>query len=991
MRVPTTDVPRRSIGPRAWLIGAAIVLLLLVTSLRGIARFYTDFLWFDEVGFADTWRSLLAAKIVPAAIFSAIFFVVMLLNLYIADRIAPRQRSMGTEDEIIEKYRTYVAPYAGRLRVGVSLFFAIVMGGGVAAQWRDWILFSNAVDFGVDDRQFGRDIGFYVFRLPFLEFAFDWAFAALLVVLIVTAVFHYVNGGIRLQSPFQRVTPQVKVHLSVILALMALTKTAQYYLGRYELMFSHRGVVDGAGYTDVKAQLPALNFLMIISIAAAVLFIANIFRRGWVFPIIAVGLWGFISIVVGTIYPAYIQRIQVQPNEFSREQPYIERNIEATRKAFGLDKVEERDYEYTEDIDAADVRANQATLQNARLWDPDALAAPDDRTGAFEALEALKPYFAFRDVDVDRYSSGLDSKLPAMVSVRELDTDNIPSRTWTNSHLVYTHGYGAVIAAANEVDNAEPSFLVSNIPPEGEPGLELEEPGIYFGENLGGFAVVDTKVPEIEPARGDEEQETRYGGEGGVSASSFVRKAALALRFGSWDLFASGQLTGDSRILYLRDIRDRVETAAPFLDFDADPYPVVLDGRVTWVVDAYTTTNRYPYSQSTRPDDLPAGSGLNKEFNYVRNSVKATVDAYDGTVQFYVIDPDDPIVRAYRKAFPDLFRDVEDAPDGLAEHWRYPEDLFKVQTDHYSEYHMTDVREFYGKEDLWDITPDTGEVEPATPGTTGTTVRGNDGGRNSTLSSTDDPVDPLYQTLRLPGEEQAEFVITRPFVPRGRANQLTAFMVARSDPGRYGRLVVYDTPDAVAPSPAQAATAIESQEQISEQFTLLSRAGSRVFQGAVQLLPIDDSILYMRPIWVVGSGASPFPRLRFVAMTHGQDAVLGRNVREAIAALFEDGPIVPPDAVEDPTEPQEPTEPEEPTEPTEPTEPLPDDVDELLAQAQEEFELAEEARAESLAEYERHIRRAQDLVAEAQRLLDGGAPAPTTTPPTTVAPAAGEL
>ncbi|MDQ1519335.1 MAG: uncharacterized protein QOI55_408, partial [Actinomycetota bacterium] len=458
MRVPTTDVPRRSFGPRAWLIGAAILLLLLVTSLRGIARFYTDFLWFDEVGFSRTWRSLLAAKIVPAVIFSVIFFVVMLVNLYLADRVAPRHRAMGSEDEIIEKYRTYVAPYAGRLRVGVAVFFALVMGGGVSGQWRQWILFANSVSFHKKDPQFHKDLGFYVFRLPFMQFAVGWTFAALLVVLLVTAVFHYVNGGIRLQSPFQRVTPQVKVHLSVILALMALTKTVQYYLARYELMFSHRGAVDGPGYTDIKAQLPALNFLMIISIAAAVLFIANIFRRGWVFPIIAVGLWGFISIVVGTIYPAYIQRIQVQPNEFSREQPYIKRNIQATRAAFGLDKIKSRNLNYKENIDSSDVRDNQATLDNARLWDPPELV------DTFKAIQEFKTYLAFNDADVDRYKSGVVS-ITSLISARELDPTQLPSRTWTNAHLRYTHGYAAAVAAGNTVNGDRPSFLVSDIPP----------------------------------------------------------------------------------------------------------------------------------------------------------------------------------------------------------------------------------------------------------------------------------------------------------------------------------------------------------------------------------------------------------------------------------------------------------------------------------------------------------------------------------------------
>jgi hypothetical protein len=813
-----------------------------------------------------------------------------------------------------------------------------------------------------------------VFRLPFLQFAVGWSFAALLVVLIVTAVFHYVNGGIRLQSPFQRVTPQVKVHLSVILALMALTKTVQYYLARYELLFSHRGVVDGAGYTDIKAQLPALNFLMIISIAAAVLFIANIFRRGWVFPIIAVGLWGFISIVVGTIYPAYIQRIQVQPNEFSREQPYIKRNITATRAAFGLDNshVVTHGFSYKENIDAADVNDDKASLDNARLWDPSAL------TDAFKALQEIKPYLAFNDVDVDRYKVGVDPKLPAMISSRELDATHIPSRTWTNTHLVYTHGYSAVIAAANAVDGADPSFLSSEIPPTGE--ITVDQPGIYYGENLGGFAVVNTKVDEIEPAAGDTERKTNYTGRGGVKTSSFVRKAALALRFGSWDLFVSGQINASSRVLYMRDIRDRVKTAAPFLDFDADPYPVVLNGKVLWVIDGYTTTDRYPYSQSLHPGPLPPGSGLDHDFNYVRNSVKATVDAYDGTVKFYVVDENDPLIKAYRKAFPNLFTDVDKMPEGLRDHWRYPEDLFRSQTEQYSIYHMTDAQQFYGKEDLWDIAPNPVQTEAtaANASASATTVRGNNGGRNNTLSAGTSPIEPLYQTLQLPGEDGQEFVLTRPFVPRGKENQMTAFMAARSDPGHYGQLVLYNTPDNTTPSPSKAGTLIESEQKISEQFTLLGQQGSDVLRGQVQLIPIGDSILYVRPIWVEGKGASSYPRFRFVAMTYGEKAVLATSVDGAIDGLFGGGATTP-------------TEPTEPTQPTQPTQPSNDTVAQLLEKAANEFAEAKKVQGTDLGAYQEHITKAQGYVQDAQRLLDqesGSTTTSTTTPGSTTSTSA---
>lgn len=979
MRVPPADLPRRPLGIRAWLIGAAIALVILLASLRGLALFYTDFLWFDEIGQSDTWRSLLAARFVPALVFTAVFFVLLLANLVIADRLAPRRRPMGPEDEIVEHYRAFVAPYAGRIRVAIALFFALIFGLPVASRWEDWILFRNGVDFGVDDPQFGRDIGFYVFRLPFLQLVAGWLFAALLAVLVITTIAHYVNGGIRLRSPFQLVTPQVKAHLSVILAAMAFTRTAQYWLARFELNFSSRGAIDGASYTDVKAQLPALNFLMVISITAAALFIVNIWRRGWVLPVIAVGLWAFISLVVGTIYPAYIQRFQVQPNEFTRERPYIERNIEATRDAFRLDdeNVDVREFEYTEDVGAEVLAEYTSTFENVRLWDPTQLE------DTFQALQELRSYYAFVDVDVDRYRVG-DQTVPVLLAARELNDDGLPSRTWTNRNLVYTHGFGAAIAVANVVTQQAPEFILSDIPPVGE--LELDEPGVYFGENLGGFAVVDTKVEEFEPVdrsgEAAEEGTTRYTGSGGVEVSSVLRKAAIALRFGSWDLFVSGQLAADSRVLYIRDVRERVEKAAPFLHFDADPYPVVLDGRILWVIDAYTVTDRYPYSQRLDSDDLPAGSGLDAELNYVRNSVKVTVDAYDGTITYYVVDESDPLVRAYRKAFPDLFTDADELPEGLREHFRYPEDLFRVQTEHYSTYHMTDPQAFYKRSDLWAVAPSAGITADEVPVQTGagatTTVApgGNDGGRAATLRAEGDRIEPLYVMQKLPGDDEAQFVLTRPYVPINRVNQLRAFVAARSDPGEnYGQLVVYVTPDnSDAPSPIQAATQIDGDQAISEQFTLLDRRGSRVLRGNVQLLPIGDTILYVRPIYVEArSGTSAFPRFRFVAVTYGEEAVLAESMGAALERIFGDDtpPALRPTEEEPPAPP-----PEEPPGEEPPGEELPGDVASLLEEAEREFQAAAEALAEQdWATYGERIERAEELVRRALEALEAASPA----------------
>jgi uncharacterized membrane protein (UPF0182 family) len=949
MRVPPTTEPRRrALGLRAWLIGAVVLIIILLASLRGLAGFYTNYLWFQEVGFSATWRGLIAAKVVPTLVFTAFFFVLMLVNLVIADRLAPRTRAMGPEDEMVERYRSYVAPYSGRVRIAISAFFAFVVGSGVSGQWSEWILFRNHVSFHQRDPQFHRDIGFYVFQLPFLRFVSQWLFVSFLIVLLIVAVFHYVNGGIRLQTPFQRVTPQVKAHLSVILALMAFTKTAQYYLARFELVFSHRGTVDGATFTDVKAQLPALNFLMLISGVAALLFIVNIRRRGWVLPVIAVGLWGFISIVVGTIYPAYIQRFEVKPNEFTKEQTYIARNIAATRFAFGIDHIISQSYSYKENLTPAVINANKATLDNVRLWDPPELQQN------FQQNQKLRPYFTFSDLDLDRYPIG-DQKLEVEIAIRELNSAQLPSSTWLNQHLVYTHGYGAVAAAGNAVNaDQTPDYLLSDIPPKGN--LTVTQPNVYFGQDLSGFVVVDSKQPENQPTASQNDSTTRYQGKGGVVVSSFLRKAAIALNFGSWDLFISKQVGPHSRVMFRRDVRDRVQKAAPFLKLDADPYSVIIGGRLQWVVDAYTTTNRFPYSQSLHPGGISGSSGLDSTFNYVRNSVKITVDAYDGTITYYIVDDHDPIIRAYDKAFPRMFTSGSKVPKELRAHFRYPEDLFKAQTEQYQRYHLLRASEFYRAGNLWSVAPAANGTD--TSGTAPTTTpRGNNGGRSTQLATIGDRINPLYLMMQLPGklgtQQGQEFVLQRTFVPAANPNVLTAFIVARSDGANYGQLVLYDTPDNQdIPSPSKAASNIDSNTDISKQLSLLDQRGSQVLRGDVQLIPIGDSLLYVRPIYVEATVGATFPRFKYVAVTYGEHSVLSSSMSDAINTLF--GTPIKPGGPPGPTQPP----------------PATGTVAQFLASAQKQFDAAEAAlKKGDLGAYAKAIDAAKADVAEAVRAL----------------------
>jgi uncharacterized membrane protein (UPF0182 family) len=964
MRVPTSERRRRPFRIRGWMIVTVIVIIVVLFSLRGLAGFYTDYLWFDSVGLGDTWRGLLAARFVPAFVFTVVFFVIMYSNLLIADRIAPRYRSGGSEDEFIERYQRSIAPYTGRIRIGVALFFALIAGVGVSSQWRQWILFRNRVDFGIEDPQFGLDIGFYVFQLPFLQFIADWLFAGLVIVLIVTAIAHYLNGGIRLQRPFQRVTPQVKAHLSVILGVMALVKTWQYVLARYELNFSHRGVVEGAGYTDVEAQLPAFNLLIFISVTAAVLFLINIRLRGWVLPVIAVGLWGFVSLVVGTIYPAAVQQFRVKPNEFAREEPYIKRNIEATRQAFSLDTVKDERFDFQADVNSAVVTENLTTIENARLWDPTVIQS------TYQTQQGLQTYYGIDDVDVDRYDVNGETR-QVLIAARELNSADLPSQSWINRHIVYTHGYGLVASPTNEATSGgEPEYFVKDIPPIDD-GIALDGTGseVYFGEDQGGYVLVDAESDEFNYPRAEQgDARNRYEGDDGVPMSNLIRRAAFALRFGDINPLISGQVTGDTKIIFERDIMERLEKAAPFLEYDSDPYPVVIDGKTTWVIDAYTTSNDYPYSESTS-----GSGGLSGDFNYVRNSVKATVDAYEGTINFYVIDPEDPMIQAYRKAFPELFSDFDEMPPDLRDHLRYPEDLFRVQADVFGSYHVTEADTFYQGNAKWLRSPDpntdvVGGTDVATPGTDPAP-----GDEPQAATSTSRRMDPYYLYIKLPGDETETFLMLQPFVPVSADNaqtRLSSFMTAKSDPANYGELQVFEMPQGrTVQGPVQIDNDINSEPDISSEISLLNREGSSVIPGSLQLIPVGDSIIYVRPYFVEGEGEGSFPEFRFVVVSNANpedNPVRATSVQEGLNTLYPDLQLQAPETVPDEEVPPQDGEPPPDEEPA-------DNVQDLLDQAAQAFEDADAALMEGdLAEYERQLDRAADLVQRAQEQLASG-------------------
>jgi uncharacterized protein len=756
----------------------------------------------------------------------------------------------------------------------------------------------------------------------------------------------------------------VKAHLSVILALMALVKTAQYYYARFQLNFSTRGVVEGASKTDVAAQLPALNLLMVISIVAAALFVWNIWRRGWVLPIIAVGLWAFVSLVIGTIVPVVYQQFFVNPNELQKERPYIERNIHATREAYGLDQVAVESFDYKENLTAQSITDNQTTIENARLWDPPVILR------SYQLFQGLQTFYKFADADVDRYV--VDGKLrQTLISARELNPADLPSQTWVNRHLVYTHGYGAVVSPSNSANtDGQPNYLLSDIPPEGD--IPLDRPEVYFGENLQGFSLVDAKTREFNyPKKGASNATTRYRGTGGVELSSWLRRAAFALRFNDFNMLISGQITPKTNVLYLRDIADRVKKAAPFLRFDIDPYAVIADGRLVWLLDGYTTSDKYPYSQS-----FDGAGGLSGSFNYVRNSVKATVDAYDGTIKMYIVDPQDPIIQSYKSAFPQLFTKFAAMPASIKAHLRFPQDLFRAQTDMYRAYHMTNPTTFYNKADLWEVSPDPGSGEVAAP-TAEDLQAPTTTNSPQAASSTGKRIDPIYLLSRLPGSNREQFLILRPFVPVSKGNalqNLVSFMVAKSEPNQYGKLESFTMPTGnnTVYGPVQVNSTILNTDSISERFTLLNQQGSSVVQGSLQLIPIEDSLLYVRPIYVV-SRSGRQPAFRFVVVFYAGKAVIATTVEKALVQFpaFQGLAGVAP-----------PTNPTTPNTPTTPTAPETETAVSLLAQASKVYDDAQTAlKNGDFARYGELSKQLGTLLDRAAAALNGTSD--TSTPSTT--------
>lgn len=897
MRTPS-DMPRRlpRSSRRSRIVAAIVVavLVVLIASLSGIARFWTDYLWFQSVGFTSVFRGVLVTKVFLAVVFVAIFFFLMWVNLIVADRYAPLDTTLGDQDELVSRYRDLVMPHGRIVRAVSALVFALLAGIGANREWNNWDLLRYHISFGIKDPQFHKDVGFYVFELPFIKFLIGWTFEALAIVLVVTAVAYYLNGGIHVQGTERRVTAAVKTHLSVLLGALAVVKGIDYYFQRFELVLSRDHVVNGATATNVHADLPARTLLIAIAAIAAVLFLINIRQRGWTLPVVAVALWLLVYVLVGAAYPALYQALRVSPSESTKEAPYIQRNIDATRAAYKLNNVKtDTNYNYSPTVTQAEIQgtspqqlANQQTLANVRLLDPSV-----NIKNTFDKYQAQRAYYQFNDLDLDRYvlspgGSAAPQLTATVAAIRELNSTASVLSGFVNRHLGYTHGYGAVLAPIGQAGvnpDGTPNFSLSELPPTGQPPLSPKGSKIYYGigNDTGSYVIAASKTAELdyESSSGSGGQVTgHYEGNGGVDAGSIFRRAAFALRFRDPNFILSGQISPSSKVMFIRNINERVRKAAPFLKYDSDPYAVILGGRVYWVVDAYTTTDNYPYAQNAATDRV--SGDLNSTFNYVRNSVKVVISAYDGSMHFFLTNSNDPIIKVYERAFPDLFTPFSKADTvvpGIVDHFRYPEDIFKIQTNMYGRYHLTGARDFYTQAQAWAVSPDPGSGQLNQNTQIGQSVLGANGQLGPPPVAR---LQPQYLLAHLPGNTQQSFMMLTPYVPLSSSTErqnLTAFMTASSDPGDYGTLRLFVTPAGQnVDGPALIANAIRSNISISTELSFLNQNGSTVELGEVAIVPIDQTLVYVQPVYVESS-SNQVPTLKDVIVVYNGTAYHSSN------------------------------------------------------------------------------------------------------------------
>jgi len=851
---------------------------------------YSNWLWFQNLQFSSVYLTMVISKILIGLIAVLVFLLFVAINYYVARLYVKRTHPVPGEEGGIDAEVFPITERGGSWVIGVFfIIIALMIGSAASSNWSMILRYFHPKSFGISDPIFGRDVAFYVFSLPFYLFLKNWLMG-FIVFSGVVAILVYRKGNLinmemgtiqaqdqKVQLPNKlRIDLPVRKHLSILGIIIAALLIWGYWLKRYVLLYSTVGPAFGASYTDIHVQLAMYTILMIVLGAFAIcLVVYMVLQRR---SVLLVGLAATLGtmVVAGSIIPALVQKIIVKPNELDKEKPYIAYNIENTRRAYNLDRIKEKDFIVEENLTAADIVKNSMTIENIRIWDERPLKE------TYQQLQSIRLYYDFSGVDVDRYV--LDGQYRQVtLAAREISVDqlSLQARTWVNRHLVYTHGYGLALNPVNQVtQEGLPNLLVKDLPPVTR-GIEVKRPEIYYGEKTKNYVIVRTKEKEFDYPKGDSNVYTTYQGDGGVPIISFLRRLLFAVTFRSSDILFTGYLTPQSRIMLYRPIDKRVKKIAPFLSFDRDPYLVIADGHLFWILDAYTTTSMYPYSSR-----MSEKFGL--EINYIRNSVKAIVNAYTGKVDFYVIDESDPIIGSFMEIFPDLFRPIDEMDESLKSHIRYPRDLFDIQVAMYRSYHMQDVQVFYNQEDLWEIP-------------------------NELYADTQQRMEPYYIIIKPPGEKREEFLLMLPFTPSKKANMI-AWLAARSDMPNYGDLLVYKLPkDKLAFGPMQVEARVDQQTEISRELTLWGQKGSRVIRGNLMAIPIEKSFLYVEPVYLQASQepkpevetarrmtrppmrrseqptrSIALPELKRVIVAYGNEVVMKEDLTSALAAIFEE-------------------------------------------------------------------------------------------------------
>ncbi len=843
------------------LVICAILLILLLVILSPLVGYYGDWLWFQNMGFGAVFTTVLWAKFLTFIIFSLIFGIFAWGNIAIARRWGARTRSLtelSPEQPIITLASVLFSnKYAKKLWTGIILIFSVFMGLGASGLWIIFLKFLHASKFGIVDPIFAKDAGFYVFQLPLYYFIQKWYLLCIVIVFIAVAVSYFMDQSVGVRENRFYINQKVRSHLAVLGGLFFLGIALAFRLKFYGLLYSSAGVAYGASYADVHAQIPAYWAVLITSLIVAILFFLMPFLKKWKFLLYAIGLYLLVLVGFSWTYPALIEQYVVKPTELTKETPYIRHNIKLTRLAFGLNKIEEKPFPAQQTTTYKDIEENQATIHNIRLWDTRPLIE------TYRQLQEIRLYYNFKNVDIDRYNFK-DKYTEVALAARELPASQLPSRasTWLNIHLKYTHGYCLVMSPVNETtEDGMPNLIVKDIPASSEV-LTIIRPEIYFGEQTNQYVIVNTKTEEFDYPKGNENVYTSYQGVGGVQISSFFRRLVYSWNFSDINILLTQYLTDKSRIMFHRNISDRDNTIAPFLAYDSDPYLVVgEDGKLYWIHDAYTTSDMFPYSQ---PLSLPNN---NWGINYIRNSVKVVIDAYNGDVFYYVIDQSDPMIQTYEKIFPTLFKPINEMPAFLKRHLRYPMDLFRIQAEMYNTFHMTSPQVFYNQEDLWSIPKEV-------------------------YNRSEQQMLPYYIVMRLPDTKAEEFMLMLPFTP-SKKNNMVAWLSARCDGENYGQLLEYRlSKEKLIYGPLQIDARINQKPDISSELTLWGQMGSSVIRGNLLVIPIEHSFLYVEPVYLQ-SEQSRMPELKRVIVSVGDQLQMRDNLDDALRAVFSSAAVAP--------------------------------------------------------------------------------------------------